>query len=190
MADVQRTAERGASLVRLGWYTGASLAAVIAVLLLIMSCRDGLVALEEARDHRRQVRQAAGEQAERRQHLAALQRRPKGGAAILAAGSEGEAQAHLQRHLSMALQTASAQLSSLEVLPTVAADGFRRILLRADFRVELSGLQRLLHDLEFGLPLVAVERLRISAPGHRAIGADRQLSVDLEIVALQQPAGP
>ena len=90
----------------------------------------------------------------------------------------------------MALQTASAQLSSLEVLPTVAADGFRRILLRADFRVELSGLQRLLHDLEFGLPLVAVERLRIRAPGRRAIGADRRLSVNLEIVALQQPAGP
>ena len=190
MTDVQRTAERGANLVRLGWYTGASLAAVIAVLLLVMSYRDGLVALEEARDHRRHVRQAAGEQAERRQHLAALQRRPNSGAAILAAGSEGEAQAHLQRHLSVALQTATAQLFSLEVLPTVVVDGFRRILLRADFRVELSGLQRLLHDLEFGLPLVAVERLRIRAPGHRAISADRWLSVNLEIVALQQPAGP
>ena len=190
MADVQRTAERGARLVRLGWYTGASLAAVIAVLLLIMSYQNSLVALEEARDHRRHVRQAAGEQAERRQHLAALQLHPKAGAAILAAGSEGEAQAHLQRHLSMALQTASAQLSSLEVLPTVAEDGFRRILLRADFRVELSGLQKLLHDLEFGLPLVAVERLRIRASGHRAIGADRRLSVNLEIVALQQLTDP
>ena len=155
-----------------------------------MSYRDGLVALEEAHNHRRQVLQAAGEQAERRQHLARLQRRPNGGATILAAGSEGEAQAHLQRHLSEALQTASAQLSSLEVLPTVPADGFRRILLRADFRVELSGLQGFLHDLEFGLPLVAVERLRIRAPGHRAIGADRRLSVDLEIVALQQAGGP
>ena len=190
MTDVQRTAERGANLVRLGWYTGASLAAVIAVLLLVMSYRDGLVALEEARDHRSQVRQEAGEQAERRQHLAALQLRPKGGTTILAPGSEGEAQAHLQRHLSEALQTASAQLSSLEVLPTVAADGFRRIMLRADFRVELSGLQGFLHDLEFGLPLVAVERLRIRAPGHQTIGADRRLSVNLEIVALQQLADP
>ena len=190
MTDVQRTAERGAGLVRLGWYAGASLAAVIVVLLLVMFYRDGLVALEEARDHRRQVRQAVGEQAERRQHLAALQRRPKGGAAILAAGSDGEAQAHLQRHLSAALRTASAQLSSLEVLPTVTEGGFPRILLRADFRVELSGLQRLLHGLEYGLPLVAVERLRISALGHRAISADRRLSVNLEIVALQQPASP
>jgi len=187
---VAGTAEQKATLVRLGRYAGAGIALLLVVLLLTLAYRNGFAALDEARDYRRQVGEAAARQAARHQHMAELLNRADGAAAILAPGSEGEAQASLQRHLSAALRAASAELASLEVLPTSAEQGYRRISLHADLRVDISGLQKLLHNLEFGLPLIAVERLRVRALGSRSIGSDRRLSVDLDVVALQQRASP
>ncbi len=182
--------ERKAGLVRLGWYAGSAIALFLGAVVLIMAYRDGFAALEDARAQRLQAHRAVALQVERRQHLAALLRRPGAGPIILATGNEGEAQAGLQRHLTAALGAASAEIASLEVLPAGTADGYRRISLRADFTVDLSGLRKLLHDLEFGLPLATIERLRVRAAGPRAIGTDRRLSVDLHIVALQEPPGP
>ncbi len=169
---------------------GMLLVTVIAVLLLIFAYRDALSALDRARDALALAHVSSARQSERHQHLDQLLQREDGQVILLAAGSEGEAQAGLQQHLGAALENASAELARLEVLPAITTDGHRRISLRADFRVDLSGLRRLLHRLEYGLPLVVIERLSIRAPGGRVLGPDRRLTVDMQITALQRAAAP
>lgn len=108
---------------------------------------------------------------------------------LLPAGPASAATAALQRRLQEIAVEAGGEVESLEPLPAEAADGFRRVTLRVQLRLDNPALRRVLHALEYGAPTVLVDNLTIRALSGRAVGAERPLSVGFDMTALQpEPA--
>lgn len=104
---------------------------------------------------------------------------------ILPAGPASAGTAALQRRLQGVVADAGGEVESVEPLPSDSAEGFRRITLRVQLRLDTPGLRAILHALEYGEPSVLVDNLTVRALTGRAVGAERPLSVRFDMTALQ-----
>jgi general secretion pathway protein M len=107
---------------------------------------------------------------------------------FLPASSEGQAAAALQDLVKQAAGRAGGTLVTMQPLPSVAENGFRRVGLKLLLTAELPALQKFLHALEAGRPVAVLEDLYIRARSGQASGpaADRVLEINLSVIGFQR----
>ncbi|MDE2583165.1 MAG: type II secretion system protein M [Rhodospirillales bacterium] len=95
---------------------------------------------------------------------AALQRRPAGDGALLHGDNPALVGARLQNQLKRLVDSLHGELMSTQILPPLDHGRFRRVAIRANLRIGVPGLQRLIYDLESQTPFLFVDNLRVRAP--------------------------
>jgi len=80
---------------------------------------------------------------------------------VLAQESEPLAAAALQDRLKSVVTGSGGRLTSTQVLPAVAAQGFERIIVNVRMAVSMDALQRVLYELENDLPYLLVDDIII-----------------------------
>jgi len=103
--------------------------------------------------------------------------------AIVLAETDSSAAALLQSHLQTLLETADAELTSIEALPSDDGGDYRAVRVRAQFTTGHDGLRQVLFALESGRPTVFLDNLTVSARSVRAFGVDRPLDIQVDLTA-------
>ncbi len=104
---------------------------------------------------------------------------------LVAAATDSSAAALLQSRLQALIEENSAQLVSLEALDGESQGPFRAIRVRAQFATGHNGLQRILHALEDGRPVVFLDNLTVNARTARAFGVERPLDVRVDLTSFR-----
>ncbi len=97
---------------------------------------------------------------------------------VLAQESESIAAAALQERVKSIVTTSGGALTSTQVLPAVAEKGFKRVIVNVRMAVSIDALQRVLYELENGLPYLLASDMIILSRNVRKRGRTGQ-SVDL-----------
>ncbi len=97
---------------------------------------------------------------------------------VLAQESESIAAAALQERVKSIVTTSGGALTSTQVLPAVAEQGFKRVIVNVRMAVSIDALQRVLYELENGLPYLLASDMIILSRNVRKRGRTGQ-SVDL-----------
>ncbi|MGQ0658436.1 MAG: type II secretion system protein GspM [Chromatiales bacterium] len=106
----------------------------------------------------------------------------------LQGSTEALAAAALQDHVRALVQEAGGKLKTTNPLPVTAESGLTRIGVSARMTLDVTGLQKMLHGIETGTPLVFVDKLAVR-PGREtfqeaaAARADIELLVDMDVSA-------
>lgn len=111
----------------------------------------------------------------------------------LAQESEPLAAAALQERVKSVVTDSGGTLTSTQVLPTEAEQGFKRIIVNVRMAVTIDTLQRVLYELETGLPYLLVDDIIVLARGARRRRASTQslglLDVRLNLHAFMRDPG-
>lgn len=97
---------------------------------------------------------------------------------VLAQESESIAAAALQERVKSIVTASGGALTSTQVLPAVAEKGFKRVIVNVRMAVSIDALQRVLYELENGLPYLLASDMIILSRNVRKRGRTGQ-SVDL-----------
>lgn len=97
---------------------------------------------------------------------------------VLAQESESIAAAALQERVKSIVTTSGGALTSTQVLPAVAEKGFKRVIVNVRMAVSIDALQRVLYELENGLPYLLASDMIILSRNVRKRGRTGQF-VDL-----------
>lgn len=101
---------------------------------------------------------------------------------FLPGASEGQAAAALQDAIKAAMLTAEARADSIQALDPVVEGALTAIAMRVRLSADTKSLQRLLHALEAGRPVLLVDGLYVRARSFRADAAERNLDIRLDVV--------
>lgn len=107
---------------------------------------------------------------------------------FLPGASEGQAAAALQDAIKAAMLAADARADSVQALDPATDGGVTTIAMRVRLTADTKSLQRLLHALEAGRPVLLVDGLYVRARTFRAEAAERNLDVRLDVIGFA-PAG-
>jgi general secretion pathway protein M len=110
-------------------------------------------------------------------------------ALFLPGATEGQASAALQDAIKGAVDAADARADSIQALETSAEGGLTRIAMRVRLTADTKSLQRLLHALEAGRPVVLLDGVDVRARSFRADGQERNLDVRFDAVGFAQTGG-
>lgn len=118
-------------------------------------------AIAESRDLLARLSAIAAHGAAWRRQVEELRGRRVVETAYLQGTSETLAAAALQNRLKSAIQKHGGELQSVQALPATETDGFRRVVVRAQMTADVPALQKILYDLEAGLPFMFVDNLDV-----------------------------
>jgi general secretion pathway protein M len=110
-------------------------------------------------------------------------------ALFLPGASEGQAAAALQDAIKAAMASAGARADSVQALDAIAEGALTTVAMRVRLSADTQALQRLLHALEAGRPILLVDGLYVRARTVRADAAERNLDVRLDVVGFAQTGG-
>ena len=96
-----------------------------------------------------------------------LQQADELGRFVLAQESEPLAAAALQERVKSVVTRSGGTLSSTQVLPTDAEQGFKRVIVNVRMAVSIDALQRVLYELEKDLPYLLADEIVILSRGAR-----------------------
>jgi general secretion pathway protein M len=86
---------------------------------------------------------------------------------VISQESEPLAAAALQDRIKSAVTNSGGTLTSTQVLPTVADQGFKRVIVNVRMAVSVDALQRVLYELENNLPYLLTDDIVILSRGAR-----------------------
>ncbi len=86
---------------------------------------------------------------------------------VLSQGSEPLAAAALQDRVKSAVTSSGGTLTSTQVLPAKADQGFRHVIVNIRMAASTEALQRVLHELESGLPYLITDEIVILSRSNR-----------------------
>jgi hypothetical protein len=107
-------------------------------------------------------------------------------ALFLPGATEGQAAAALQDVIKAAVAAADARADSIQALEATADGALTRIAMRVRLSADTASLQRLLHALEAGRPVVLLEGVYVRARSLRADAQERNLDVRFDAVGFAQ----
>jgi len=125
-------------------------------------------AIAQQRDHAERFARLAAELEALRRHVAELEQGRQLGRYTLDQGSPALAAASLQERLKQAVTDNGGKLTTTQVLPPVTAGRLRRITVNARMAVTVEALQRILYEMESGVPSLVVDNLVVLARSRRA----------------------
>jgi general secretion pathway protein M len=134
-------------------------AALIAPLL--EAWREARGAIADAQGALLRMADAPESLAARRQMLADLQQRQRAAEGLLQGDSETLIAAQLQNRIKTLVDAAQGEVTSMQVLQTRNDGGFRKIAVRGQVLVGLPGLQKVLYELEAGVPYLFLDNVEI-----------------------------
>jgi general secretion pathway protein M len=151
-----------------------TIAAAIYAAVIVLLCATSLAALADLYARESAAADAAGllDQLRDRKAAAAVNDGPVNGSPFLDGPSVTVAGAALLQRVSTAIGNAGGTVQSSQVEVAGNPTGSVKLIMSAE--LDLNGLQRLLYDLEAGMPFLFVEQLDVQAPqGTAATGAAR-----------------
>ena len=125
--------------------------------------REARIAIADAQDALPRIADAQESLTARRQMLASLQRRQGAAEGLLQGDSETLIAAQLQNRIKTLVDAAKGEVKSMQVLQTRNDGGFRKIAVRGQVSVGLSGLQKVFYELEAGAPYLFLDNIEIRA---------------------------
>ncbi len=112
---------------------------------------------------------------------------------VLAQESEPLAAAALQERVKSVVTSSAGTLTSTQVLPTKPEQGFKRIIVNVRMAVSMDALQRVLYELENGLPYLLVDDIvilsRAARKRRRTAQAADLLDVRFSLYGYMRDAG-
>lgn len=178
---------RARRLLALALLLGLAAAAWFAVLQPLLGWRAAAEArLAEADATLARYRAVAGQSDDIVRQAAALRDIAEREALFLPGATEGQAAAALQDVIKAAVASADARADSIQALEATAEGALTRITMRVRLSSDTASLQRLLHALESGRPVVLLEGVYVRARSFRADAQDRNLDVRFDAVAFAQ----
>lgn len=116
------------------------------------------------REHITRFRQSAADLDRLERELAELNQSRDAGNYTLQGKSATLAAAALQDRVKMIAANHNAELLSTRVLPFQQQGNFERVAINVSLRVSLAVLQRILYDLENGVPFIIIENALVQTP--------------------------
>ena len=108
---------------------------------------------------------------------------------FLPGATEGQAAAALQDVIKAAVAAADARADSIQALETSAEGGLSRVTMRVRLSADTKSLQKLLHALESGRPVVLLDGVYVRARSLRGDVQGRNLDVRFDAVGFAQAGG-
>ncbi len=93
--------------------------------------------------------------------MAALRRRQSSGVGYLTGASDTIAGAALQNRVKRIGEKSGAKINSSQILPTKTENGLRRIGVKLRLEADIAALQKFLHRLESGRPLLFLDKMQV-----------------------------
>jgi general secretion pathway protein M len=178
---------RARRLLALALLVGLIAAAWLAVVQPLLGWRAAAEArLAEAQSTLGRYRAVEGRSEEIARQAADLRQVAKRESLFLPGATAGQAAAALQDAIKAALAAADARADSIQALETSAEGGLVRIAMRVRLSADTKSLQKLLHGLEAGRPVVMLEGVYVRARSFRADGQERNLDVRFDAVGFAQ----
>lgn len=131
-------------------------------------------------------RTVAGQSEEIVRQAAALRDVAEREALFLPGATEGQAAAALQDVIKAAVGSADARADSIQALEATADGALTRITMRVRLSADTKSLQRLLHALEAGRPVVLLDGLYVRARSFRADAQERNLDLRFDVIGFAQ----
>jgi general secretion pathway protein M len=115
---------------------------------------------------------------------------PQSTAGYLAGANDALASAELQDRIKSLVENQGGKLRSTQILPSRDEGGFRRITVRGEIMVDITGLQRVVYALESATPMLFLDNVEIRAiPSTRDAAAGPDLEVRFDLYGyLRRPA--
>lgn len=107
-------------------------------------------------------------------------------ALFLPGATEGQAAAALQEAVKAAARAADARADSIQALEPTADGSLVRVAMRVRLAADVVALQKLLHALEAGRPIVLIDNLYVRARSLRPGGEEPNLDVRFDVVGFAQ----
>jgi general secretion pathway protein M len=128
---------------------------------LLEAWREAHGAIADAQGALPRMADAQESLAARRQMLADLQRRQRAAEGLLQGDSETLIAAQLQNRIKTLVDAAQGEVTSMQILQTRNDGGFRKIAVRGQVLIGLPGLQKVLYELEAGVPYLFLDNVEI-----------------------------
>jgi general secretion pathway protein M len=128
---------------------------------LLEAWREARGAIADAQGALPRMADAQESLAARRQLLADLQRRQRAAEGLLQGDSETLIAAQLQNRIKTLVGAAQGEVTSMQILQTRNDGGFRKIAVRGQVLIGLPGLQKVLYELEAGVPYLLLDNVEI-----------------------------
>jgi general secretion pathway protein M len=128
---------------------------------LLEAWREARGAIADAQGALPRMADAQESLAARRQLLADLQRRQRAAEGLLQGDSETLIAAQLQNRIKTLVGAAQGEVTSMQILQTRNDGGFRKIAVRGQVLIGLPGLQKVLYELEAGVPYLFLDNVEI-----------------------------
>ena len=136
----------------------------------------------------------AAELPQRRARLAALRRRQAASAGFLEGTNDALLAAQLQSRVKALVEAAHGELKSTQVLPVQDEGRYRRIAVRAQMTLDLTGAQQVLYGIETNSPLLFLDNVDLHShiEGRRRESGSPSPSLDLrfDVYGYRRGAGP
>lgn len=167
-----------------------------------------LVMVQPVLQDRAQIRQAiaerraalarfdrvAAELPRREAQLAALRRRQAATAGFLQGSNDALLAAQIQSRVKALVEAAHGELKSTQVLPVQDEGRYRRIAVRAQMTLDLTGAQQVLYGIETNSPLLFLDNVDLHShiEGRRRESGSPSPSLDLrfDVYGYRRGAGP
>ena len=158
-----------------------TIAAAAYAAVIVLLCATTLAALADLYAHESAAADAASlvDQLRDRKVAAAVNNGPINGSPFLDGPSVTVAGAALLQRVSTAIGNAGGSVQSSQVEVAGNPAGVVKLVVSAE--LDLNGLQRLLYDLEAGMPFLFVEQLDVQAPQGTAAAGPARMHVQLAV---------
>ena len=178
---------RARRLLALALLLGLLAGAWLAVVRPLLGWRDAAEArLAEAGETLVRYRMVAAQSEEIVRQAAALRDVAEREALFLAGATEGQAVAALQDVIKAAVAAADARADSIQALETGAEGDLTRVAMRVRLTANTASLQRLLHALEAGRPVVLLDGVYVRARSLRGDAQERNLDLRFDAIGFAQ----
>lgn len=148
---------------------------------------DGVAALENDRALLQRYRSVALSAPDVEDIARSVRAKQVSSGAFVSGSTDALAAAHLQNAIGTLVSRTGGDLRSVQSLPAEDVDGLVRVRLRFQLITNIHGLQRILHELETGRPLLFVDdfklrtRLERTSPNNDVLEVSQDFLVDMVV---------